>query len=178
MNAPVKPIEATLPSEPFDQALRQVNEWRGRCMDAFARAEAGVTNCLVFLSNIPGRGEQVRLPHLVGQRYEALTSVIAAGGAFELEASKVASALESVRAHDSFRTMLCHGVGDVTLSPHGRWTIVFRLVSLRSRRASSEVLALKQKEAEQLRDEVIRASKELCSQLDSMKNALRAARAR
>ena len=44
-------------------------------MDEFARAEAAVSEALLFLSEVPGRGEAVSLPHLVGQRPASLVSL-------------------------------------------------------------------------------------------------------
>lgn len=169
MNAITHTQDLALPLQPFANATSRVNEWRGRCLDSFTRAEAAVTECLIALAEVEGKGQQVRLPHLVGQRLDALAQAVAAGGPFEAEGTGASLALERFRVHDSFRNMLCHGVGKVTLDPQGTWTLVLRLAALRSRRLSRDTLALTEAEAEQLQAEVGRASKGLCSRLGQVR---------
>ena len=97
--------DLALPFQPFANATSRVNEWRGRCLDSFTRAEAAVTECLIALAEVEGKGQQVRLPHLVGQRLDALAQAVAAGGPFEAEGTGASLALERFRVHDSFRNM-------------------------------------------------------------------------
>lgn len=101
--------------------------------------------------------------------WEGDAQAVAAGGPFEAEGTGASLALERFRVHDSFRNMLCHGVGKVTLDPQGTWTLVLRLAALRSRRLSRDTLALTEAEAEQLQAEVGRASKGLCSRLGQVR---------
>ena len=164
--------DALLPLEPFNAANACVNELRGRCLDSFTRSETAVTECLVAMAAVAGRGAQIRLPHLVGQRLEALAMAIAADGPFEAEGGRAAAVLERCRQHADFRNMLCHGTSKVTLDAKGRWTVVFRLATLRSKRLVRETLALGEAEAEQLRDEVIQCSRDLCSQLGQVRARL------
>jgi hypothetical protein len=159
---------ATLPREPFDLAIARVNEWRGRCLDAFSRAECAVTQCLLAMANDPARGKGIKLPLLVGQRYEALAAAVGEGGPYVVEGGKVATALPRLRAHDVLRTMLCHGVGEVTLSRNGEWTLVLRMVSLRARRAEETVRIVQQEESEQTRDTLVRASQQLRAHLATL----------
>ncbi|MDF7774400.1 hypothetical protein P1X14_04005 [Sphingomonas sp. AOB5] len=172
MNAPALNLEP-LPREPFEVATERVNAWRGRCVDAFTRAETSVTECLDVLAQVEGRGGQVTLPHLVGQRLEALAATISAGGPFEAEAGNLLGTLERWRSHTDFRNMLCHGVCKITLDLQGRWTVVFRLVTFRSSHLSREALPLAEAEAEALCESVIRASHNLCSQIGQLKARLR-----
>lgn len=62
---------------------------------------------------------RVRLPHLVGQRFEELANLIGPAGAFALEGKASAAALSTFRAHESLRTSLCHGVGKIVLDQQG-----------------------------------------------------------
>ena len=145
-----------------------MNAWRGRCLDAFARAEAAITVCLIFLSAAETE-HTVRLPHLVGQRREALGHALAAMGTQGQDVLKAQSALTALRDHDQLRTMLCHGVGSMSLDRNGRWTVVLRLTVLRSRRTVREMLTLTEREAADRRDELVRASKMLCAQLEQVR---------
>lgn len=78
----ISSIELTLPREPFEAARAAASAWRGRCLDVFARSEAAVTETLLVLVGVDGRGNALKLPHLVGQRYDALSKAVGAGGVF------------------------------------------------------------------------------------------------
>jgi hypothetical protein len=152
----------------FDTATDGVNAWRGRCLDAFARAEAAITECLVTLSGAASE-QTVRMPHLVGQRREALGQALAAIGNQGRDVLKAQSALTALRDHDQLRTMLCHGVGSISLDRNGRWTVVLRVTALRSLRVVRDMLTLTEREAADRRDEVVRVSKILCAQLEQVR---------
>lgn len=162
-----------LPPQPFHEATARVNEWRGACMDAFVRAEAATTECLAVLAEVPDRGILVRLPHLVGQRLDALQAMIGAGCPFETEGRAAATALERFREHDDLRSTLCHGLAQVTLDRRGCWTVVLRVAVLRTRRLARSVQVFTEADAELKRSAVAAASRDLCSRLGQVRAALR-----
>jgi hypothetical protein len=169
--SPVAP--ADLPAQPFQEATARVNEWRGACMDAFVRAEAATTECLAVLAEVPDGGILVRLPHLVGQRLDALQAMIGVDRPFETEGRPAAIALERFREHDDLRSMLCHGVGHVTLDRRGCWTVVLRIAALRSRRLERSVQVFTEADAELRRSAVAAASRDLCSRLGQVRASIR-----
>jgi hypothetical protein len=174
MNAIVLDLAPALPREPFVAATAQVNEWRGRCLEAFTRGETAVTECLAILGQVKGRGDKVKLPHLVGQRLEALSAAISADGPFAAEAGKAAAAtLDLYRRQAGLRNLLCHGTSKVTLDSKGRWTVVLRLVMLRSREISRESLAVTQEEAAILCSEITEISHKVSAQLGQIRANLR-----
>lgn len=173
MNAITLEPKPTLPDEPFIAAELRVNEWRGRCLGIFAKAEATVTDCLLALAAVEGRGQQVGLPYLVGQRLEALSSAFAVGAPFEVEGRPAARALAEYREHDALRPMLCHGVFTLTLDRRGTWTIVLRLTALRSRCASRETMVLTEAEAEAICNDLRRKWHQLSCQLGTVRASLR-----
>jgi hypothetical protein len=165
-------VSQTLPREPFDHARHAVNAWRGRCMDAFARAEAAVTEMLLILSGVEHRGAEVKLQHLVGQRFEGLAIALGAGGAFAAEGKAASAALGAFRVNEELRVLLCHGVGSITLDVQGRWTIVLRVLSLRGRKPARELRVFEEAEAAALASELCAASQKLCSQLGNLRARL------
>ncbi|MDB5581539.1 MAG: hypothetical protein JWR80_6715 [Bradyrhizobium sp.] len=169
MTAPAPNLVPALPQQPFDAASDGVNAWRGRCLDAFARAEAAITECLVSLSEPEKSGKAVRMPHLVGQRMEALSHALAAIGTPGPDVLHAQTALAALRDHDGLRTMLCHGVGNITLDRNGRWTVVLRLTALRARRVVRDMLTLTEQEAADRRDDLVKASKILCARLGQVR---------
>ncbi len=167
MNAQTNIVPA-LPPEPFDAARDEVNAWRGRCLDAFARAEEAVTETLLVLADT-GRGKAIRLQHLVGQRFDELTTALGEGGAFAGVDKAAALALAAFREHDDLRAFLCHGVAKVTLDKHGCWMVVMRVVTLRTRKAGRSRRALQEDEAGRLVVELAKVSRKLCSQLGQLR---------
>ena len=115
-------------------------------MDLFARSEVAVTETLLVLAAVDGKGTSIKLPHLVGQRYDALASAVGVGGVFENEGKAAAGALSTFRRHDALRTQLAHGIFTVTLDHRGRWHLVARVVALRAGRECRDVLATDQDE--------------------------------
>lgn len=162
-----------LPLAPFTAATARVNEWRGRCLDGFTRAEEAVTETLVSLAAVKDRGSTVKLPHLQGQRVDALVTAIGPAGPFEVEGKIVRMTLDRWRDHADFRNMLCHGTCKITLDPQAKWTAVFRLVALKSNRICRDMLALTENEAETLQDEIMRLGRTLSSQLGQLRADLK-----
>lgn len=167
MNALTNIVPA-LPPELFDAAREQVNAWRGRCLEAFARAEEAVTEALLVMAETE-RGNAIRLQHLVGQRFDELTTALAEGGAFAGESKAATGALATFRQHDDLRAFLCHGVAKVTLDKHGRWTVVMRVLALRTRKAARTHRAVEQDEAAQLADQLAKASQKVRSHLKHLR---------
>lgn len=166
-------IEAALLREPFVAARDAITAWRGRCLDLFARSEAAVTETLLALAAVEGRGASVKLPHLVGQRYDALASATGPGGAFEEEGKAAAGALEKFRGHDSLRTAIAHGVFTVTLDQHGRWHLMARVLALRSGRESRDVFVVDQGEAAEILSTVEKDGSRLRSALGQLRQGNR-----
>lgn len=146
MNA-ISSIETALPRLPFEAARDAAATWRGRCLDVFARSEAAITETLLVLAAVKGRGASLKLPHLVGQRYDALANAVGAGGAFADEGTAAAQAVAEFRKHDGFRTQISHGVFTVTLDHRGQWHLVCRVLALRTGSASRDLLVTDQTEA-------------------------------
>lgn len=174
MNA-ISSIEAVLPNGPFDAARDAVTAWRGRCLDLFARSEAAVTETLLVLAASQGQGVSIKLPHLVGQRYDALATAIGAGGAFANEGRAAAQALTMFRQHDRLRTGIVHGVFTVTLDNRGRWHLVIRVLALRSGRESRDVFVIEQNEAAGILATVENDGSRLKSTLGQLRRRTRAA---
>lgn len=173
VNAVTLDLCPALPQQPFADATACVNEWRGRCLDAFARAEAAATECLMAMAEVKDRGATVRLPHLAGQRFESLAVAFAQDGAFAAEGAAALTAVDAMRARSGVRAMLCHGVGRVTLNRNGKWTLVLRLTTLRNRQIIRDVLVVTEAEAGQLRDEIGRASQTLSAKLGQVRAKLK-----
>lgn len=166
------PSIPTVDKADWPRALAAANAWRGRCLDIFARSEAAVSDTLLVLANVSERGIVVKLPHLVGQRFEELANLIGPAGAFALEGRTSAVALSTFRAHESLRASLCHGVGKIVLDQQGGWLLVLRTLAFRSKQPQRTVLVIEENEAEGLVKSLQAAGQRLRSELGNLRHTL------
>lgn len=172
MNA-ISSSETALPRIPFDAARDAAAAWRGRCLDVFARSEAAVSETLLVLAAIEGRGASLKLPHLVGQRYDALAHATGPDGPFADEGAAAAQAIARFRQLDGFRTQISHGVFTVTLDHQGRWHLVSRVLALRTGRASRDLFVKEQTEAAASLETLERDGSRLRSVLGQLRHRFR-----
>ncbi|MER8917690.1 hypothetical protein NKI32_28230 [Mesorhizobium sp. M0761] len=165
----------TIPAVRNDQwlnALTAANAWRGRCLDMFARSEAAVSETLLLLANAPKGDAVVKLPHLVGQRFEELATLMGPTGAFASKGKASAAALLAFREHEGLRSSLAHGVGKVVLDRQGNWLLVLRTLAFRSKQPQRTVLVIEQNEADQIVKSLQTTGGRLVSDLANLRHAL------
>jgi len=156
----------------WTRVAQDVNTWRGASLQCFASVEAAVTETLLHLSAIPGRGDDVRLRHLVGQRLDDLAQVVGEGGAFATEGRGVVPLLAAFRCHEALRTMLAHGQAKLALERNGRWIAIFRIVAIRAKQAERSELVLEESDAAGKLQELKAISQKLCSALGNFRRTL------
>ncbi|HZF44636.1 MAG TPA: hypothetical protein VEZ48_14640 [Sphingomonadaceae bacterium] len=164
MNA-ISPIDAPTADRRWFEATNAANAWRGRCLNTFARAEAAVSETLLAMSGVGGRGSGVKLPYLVGQKFETLAAAIGPEGPFASEGQVVANTLAGFRTYDHLRAFLCHGDGKIALDQRGAWLLVMRLPTFGSKLPERTFYVAFQKEADELALELGNAGKRLGQQL-------------
>lgn len=167
--------ETILPPQSIDwgSIFSEVNSWRGACMHHFSMVEAAVTETLLALSDAMPSQAVVRLRHLIGQRFEDLAAAIGPGGPFEDAGKYALSELTRFREnHEAFRTVLCHGTVKVTVEHNGRWLLLIRTLSIRSRQPDRTMLALEQSEAETKLAALKRDGTKLASHLGQLRKTV------
>ncbi len=150
-------------------ATTEVNAWRGGCLQAFARAEAAVTETLLCLSSVAGTGACVQLRHTLGQKLEDLAQAIGPGGGFEAEGRAAQAVIERFRAFESLRVQLAHDVARISLERKGAWVVVFRRVSIRNHIAERDATVYSQPDAARIRSELKQASQRLEAALATLR---------
>ncbi|WP_206619032.1 hypothetical protein, partial [Mesorhizobium sp. M7A.F.Ca.US.002.01.1.1] len=120
----------------------------------------------------PKRGAIVKLPHLVGQRFEELATLIGPTGAFAAEGRASAAAMLAFRTHEGLRTSLAHGFGKVVLDRQGNWLLVLRTLAFRSKQPQRTVLVVEQNEADEIVKSLQTTGGRLVSDLASLRQAL------
>ncbi len=132
----------------WDKVYTEVNAWRGECMHHIACAEKAVTDTLFVLDAVKPEGAKIPLRHLIGQRFEDLSVAIGPDGPFADVGKAVHKSIETYRQHEAFRTLLCHGVAQVTVTRNGTWLLVIRSLSIRARQAEFTTAIFEKGEAE------------------------------
>lgn len=156
MNAVAKP-PAPHDAAAFNVATAALNGWRGRCLAYLASSEAAVSEALIgFAEDDPS----VPLPHLVGQRYDALAAILVARGNADGFA-----AMQAMREYDSLRTALTHGVARVTLDRNGFWLAVFTVIVFRRRKVERTILVIDEDQAPQIAQRLGRDRQKLITRL-------------
>lgn len=145
-----------------------VHGWRGRCLSVLARGEVAVSETLLALSAVATRGETVALPHLIGQRMQALADAIAVDGPFHVEGKRLTPALEAFRSHAALRTFLCHAPGTIARDQSGRWLLVLETLTLRGRRGERAVMVVKQAESAPILSQLSSDCQRMCALLQTL----------
>jgi hypothetical protein len=129
MNAILPIVESCAPK--WSEINTAINVWRGASLQCFAEAEKAVTETLLALKAVEGRGQGVEIEHLVGQKLAALAKAINVDGPFAKEGKKAAKALASFREFDDLRKQLCHGMCTPATQQNNEWLVVIRQLVVR-----------------------------------------------
>lgn len=156
----------------WSRVAAEVNVWRGACMQSFAQAEAAVTETLLLLSEAPGRGADVRLRHLVGQRLDDLARALGPDGGFSAEGATALEALTEFRLYEALRIHLAHDVARIALERNGSWVVVLRHISINGRAAERRTTAFEQEDALRTLNALKRATQRLDAALGNLRKAI------
>jgi hypothetical protein len=127
---------------------------------------------LLALREVPDRGAGIKIPHLIGQKFERLGQLVGADGLFALEGGGVAKALATLHEHNGLRTQLGHSVAKVTIDRTGRWTIVWRSYVVRAGKGEQAIAVIEEDEAGETLRHLSRKSQSLGALLRNLRNAV------
>lgn len=163
-------LKPKIDDDQWELAIAQVNRWRGNCVQRFAQTETAVTETLLVLNAVPEKGASVKLPHLIGQRFEALKLVLGPEGAFAKEGVIAHEAITAFLLREQLRAFLCHGVAKVALERSGNWIAIFYLTTLRSQKCERTQLVVTQAEANAMLEEIKLSGNKLGTALGNLRN--------
>jgi hypothetical protein len=158
----------------WDKLYSEVNAWRGECMHHIAAAEKAVTETLLLLDGVKPDGAKIKLRHLIGQRFEDLSAATGPDGPFAEAGEAAHKAIENYRQHEAFRTLLCHGVAQVTATRSGAWVLVIRSLSIRARQAEETTAVFEKDDAEKKLAQLKSDGQKLASNLGQLRKKLQA----
>ena len=121
---------------PHDLAADEINGWRGRCLNMFARGERSVD---VALEAALAAGSGLGMKHLAGQRLADLAKLVSEEKtATEEQKQSLQSSLDSWLASNAKRAFLAHGVTTVLLDRHGDWHAQLDFVRYQGKQRQAE----------------------------------------
>jgi len=109
-------VEMPVPlKDAHHQAIEQVNAWRGRCVNLFARGENIIGKALL------AQPDPKSMPMLLSQRNKRLTAIVDGD-------TKKTAALEAFQLIASRRNAIVHGNGKVYVAPCGHWLLRLEMI--------------------------------------------------
>jgi hypothetical protein len=153
----------------WEDAIAQANCWRGDCLQSFAQSEMAVTETLLVLNAVEERGNSVKLPHLIGQRFEALKLATGPDGAFANEGAKAHEAISAFLVREQLRAFLCHGIAKVVLERSGSWIAIFNLTTLRNQKCDRTQLVVTQVDANRMLQDIKQSGAKLGTALGNLR---------
>lgn len=156
----------------FTAAMLRSNAWRGQCLHVFAKSETAVTEALATLAGVPDRGKGIKLPHLVGQRFEALAEALRPDGRFAAEGSRTRLLAAAVQQHLPVRAALSHGVGRISIDRSARWTMVLHVTGLKGHGLTRELSVIEERDGQTLLHELSTTMQQLCDAVGKLKATL------
>jgi hypothetical protein len=171
MNAQTKITEG-MPLIDFDAACARLNQWRGQMIENFARCEQAVTETLAVLNATGIELKGVKLPHLVGQRYDRLVTMLSAPVSQSGHRKVALSAIGRFRRYDAVRAMLCHGVTKIAVDRAGEWVALMTLMSFKAGDTTTAKLTLQESEGQSLLAQAIDERQRVSTALGQVRREL------
>ena len=165
------PIERSL-GDTHDKAIDAVNQWRGHCVERYARLEFEVTRTLSAMAEMPG--SKISVPHNFGDKMKKLRAAVDPNGPFTH--AKLAKALDAFSDHLGRRNMLVHATGKVWIDGKGEWLWRYRFQPSGKGR-EMELGCFEADEAREIGRTLARDSQSLGGQLRALRQKLGASRA-
>ncbi|HVG01271.1 MAG TPA: hypothetical protein VM842_00190 [Nitrospira sp.] len=122
------PIVSDLDSE-YRRKVDEVNRWRGRCIECFARTERSIVETLdAFVHD--GRMKSLECPSMFSARVEMMRLALK-GDTFGKKAKVPRGALADLKDALGRRNALVHGIGKIWVGRGDEWLWHYRLMSNR-----------------------------------------------
>ena len=155
---------------PHAVARTQINEWRGRCLDLFAKGENAIADLLVGAA---AANFEVKLHHLAGQRTKELAKLLDVNGPSKKQIEAGQRAIERWQKIETKRAPLAHGTLTATMDESGDWYAIFDMVDYRTNSITPIRLTISCKEADEMTNELKTALARLKGELGHIKKRLK-----
>lgn len=154
---------------PHDIARAQIEAWRGRCLNLFARGEQAVLDSLLLAST---KLPELRIEPLAGQRLNALEQLVAAHDATDAQRAAIKGALFNWKNCDAKRAYFAHGVFTELFDNSGNWFVRMDFDAVQKGECKPRRMVLSQQEAEDFEASLRVAFRSLATQLGQFRKGL------
>jgi hypothetical protein len=134
--------------DPFQIARSEIDQWRGKCLNAFSKGEAVIGKALEGLALLSAGGHALKIEHLAGQRATQLANMLPKLSLTERQRNAISSALDDWRNREQERTFLAHGVVAAGLQRNSEWFAIFDVRVFRNGIAEQRRWAVSRAEAD------------------------------
>jgi hypothetical protein len=147
---------------PHDLAKAEIDAWRGRCLNIFARAEKAITETLALL-----RETDPTLPFepLAGQRFNTLDKIALRCPATGAQQKGLQDALIAWRELDVLRPFFSHGIVTEMIGRTGQWHIQLDFIAVKKGQCQPQRLNWSNAEALEFEERLYGTFKRLTNQL-------------
>jgi len=147
-------------------AVDEVNCWRGKCVDHFARVEACMTTAVAAMIAHPD-GSALKRPSLFGNHFGTLKDAVAANGPFASVGTDLRAALAQCETAFAARNIVIHATGRVLIDARGAWLWLYRFQPTAQTKPSEESF-LTEDQAQNLEKDIRSSCDRLKSRLDHL----------
>jgi hypothetical protein len=168
-NPQCESASAQLGIRSHDLARTQIDAWRGRCLDLFARGETAVAGALIALSKVD---QKVCFPHLAGQRLAELEKVLAALEPTKKQAEALGAATNNWRELCAERAYFSHGVVTELITRRGEWHARLDFAAFKAKQATPQRRVWSRTEADTLQAELQMGFEALSRELGHVRSRL------
>ncbi len=154
---------------PHDLAKAEIEAWRGRCLNTFARAEKAVTETL---TKVREREPKISLEPLAGQRLSALDKLAGEHSTTCAQKAALISALSDWRSLDVKRPFFSHGIMTELTCRTGQWHVQLDFIAIRKGVSEPQRLNWSKLEALEFEERLHTAFKAMASQLGQLRKRL------
>lgn len=152
-------------AQAHEAAIDDVNRWRGRCVECFARLERGMGEALELIAGASSTLK--RVPFTFGDKVKALRSAISPAGPFAN--ARLLKALQGADELLDQRNRIVHASGKVWIDAAGNWAWAYRF---KPAGRSEDIGNYEQKAAYQFEGQLARSSQALCDRLHAFSQKL------
>jgi hypothetical protein len=153
---------------PHDLARVEIETWRGRCLNVFARMEKSVTETLMRLQD---GNPKLALEPLAGQRFKTLEGIMTEFPATPAQQQARRNALASWRELDVMRPFFSHGILTELIGRTGEWHLQLDFIAVRKGKGEGQRLNWSKAEALAFEERLQAAFKALTNQLGQLRKA-------
>jgi hypothetical protein len=154
--------------KPHDLAKAEIEAWRGRCLNVFARTEKAVTETLAQLQH---SNAKVLLEPLAGQRLKTLETIMATYPASAAQQKARETALSSWGKLDVMRPFLSHGILTELVGRTGDWHLQLDFIAVKKGKCEEQRLNWSKAEALDFEESLKKAFNALSNQLGQLRKS-------